>query len=128
MRAFIVIESLTDADVLERLPGTLDRRYPFTLNDGPVELAELDVADEDALAFARILAENLLPTRYYGHLVGGDSMIVAFPHVIALVDRRDAESVARAQQVGALFDIPAVQLQVARMFEVDHPDLDTPSA
>ncbi|TYB45602.1 hypothetical protein [Actinomadura chibensis] len=128
MRAFIVVESLTDTGILDALPGTLDRRYPFTLNNGPVELVEYDVPDDDALPFARTLSENLLPTRYYGHLVGDNTMIVAFPHVIALVDRGDKDSATKAQQVGALFDIPAVQLQVARMFEVDHPDVDTPSA
>jgi len=91
-------------------------------NGHPIEIVEIDVSDENALTVARILAESLLPTRVYAHLLGERLMIVILPGVLAFVHRDDPQSATRAQRIGSLFDIPLAQMQFLEMFDVDHPD------
>jgi hypothetical protein len=123
VRGVVLRESLVDGALPMPMPATVVRRYPYLL-DGrtPVEVIELAVTRDRALAVAMQLAQALLPERFYAHLVDDVCMYVCLPNCLVFVRRGDDNSVRRAQEIGAHFDIPARQMRLGEMFDNDHPD------
>lgn len=130
VRGIVIIESLTDHVLPEELTGCCRRSYRHLLGGQlPVTIAELIVPHEERMAAAMTLAEAMLPEHFYAHLVGDADMLVAFPKCVVSVRRDSPLSIARAQEIGALFAIPVAQMRFAEMFVRDHPDgLDEPEA
>jgi hypothetical protein len=123
MRAIIVMESLKDPGLMKEIPGKEICRYPLPLNDGPVEVVEIDIANDDVLAVCILLADSLLPERYFAQLQDSTRMHVIFPSGIALVRRGDQTSEEIAQKIGSIFGIPRSQMRFLEMFENNHPDV-----
>lgn len=123
MRAIIVIESLKDPGLVKEIPGKEVCRYPLPLNDGPVEVVEFDISNDDVLAVCVLLADGLLSERYFAQLQDSARMHVIFPSGIALVRRGDRASEEIAQTIGSIFGIPRSQMRFLEMFETDHPDV-----
>ncbi|WP_280216671.1 hypothetical protein [Nocardia neocaledoniensis] len=124
MRAIIIVESLRGNAIpaeLASLPRL--KTYDHLLDtDQPITITELAVEDDDSLSVATILARALEPAKYYAHLVGNDALVIAFPHTVVRVERGDADALATAKKVGAIFAIPDDQMRFAEMFDDDHPD------
>ncbi len=128
MRAIVIRESLQDGELPDDLHGMFLKAYPHLLDETTeIEIIELAVAEEHALGVAMGLAAVLLPRLYYAHVLGKDSMYVAFPNCITLVRRDQPETADRAQAIGRLFGIPLSHMRFAEMFEVDHPDAAGPA-
>jgi hypothetical protein len=123
VRGILLREGLVGGAVPMPMPATVVRRYPHLL-DGrtPVEVIELAVTRDRALAVAMQLAQALLPERFYAHLVDDTRMYVCFPNCLVVVRRGDDGSVRQAQEIGARFGIPARQMRFGEMFANDHPD------
>lgn len=123
MRGIVLRESLAGGALPMPMPATVVRRYPYLL-DGrtPVEVIELAVTHERALAVAMQLAQALLPERFYAHLLDDMRMYVCFPNCLVVVHRGDEASIRQAQEIGARFGIPARQMRFGEMFDNDHPD------
>ncbi|MBF9071866.1 hypothetical protein [Streptacidiphilus fuscans] len=123
MRAIVITESLIDGRLPEGLDKLEDRRYPHMLDERtPIEIIELTIPADRTADVGMQLAEALKPKLYYAHLLGEDHMLVAFPCVLARIDRDDPAATALAQTIGAQFDIPAEQMRFQEMFDEDHPD------
>ena len=123
MRAVVIRESLDSGELPTGLSGRLLKSYPHLLDESTeIEIVELEVDEEHALAGDMLLARVLLPRHYYAHVLGEDTMYVAFPNCVSLVGRGEPQTAARAQEIGRLFDIPLSQMRFQEMFDVDHPD------
>ncbi|MFI9640896.1 hypothetical protein ACIG87_12650 [Micromonospora sp. NPDC051925] len=123
MRGLVLMESLTDGRLPMPLPAVVVRRYPHLLGGTlPVQIAELAVTRHRVLAVAMQVAKVLLPKRFYAHFLDDERMYVVFPNCVTVVLRDDPVSADTARAVGALFDIPAVQMRFEEMFVNDHPD------
>ncbi|SEM81464.1 hypothetical protein SAMN05414137_1645 [Streptacidiphilus jiangxiensis] len=129
MRAIVITESLEGRALPAPLAQWEDRRYPHLLDERtPIEIIECAVPAERAAEAALALAKVLLPELYYAHLLDEQRMLVAFPGIVAQIDRGDAAACERAQAVGALFKIPADQMRFLEMFDEDHPDAPAATA
>ena len=123
MRGLVLMESLTDGQLPMPLPAVVVRRYPHLLGGTlPVHIAELAVTRHRVLAVVMQVAQVLLPKRFYAHFLDDERMYVAFPNCVVVIGRDDPASADTARAVGALFDIPAVQMRFEEMFVNDHPD------
>ncbi|MFF6781486.1 hypothetical protein [Streptomyces sp. NPDC012510] len=125
--AVIVTESLKDPALLRKIPGRELKRYMLPLNDGPVEITELDIPRPAAHDACLQLAAALRPEGYYAQLQDAHIMYVVFPHTISVVRRADPTSEAAAQRVGTLFSIPLAQMDFLRMFTTPYPNAPTPT-
>ncbi|UUU33257.1 hypothetical protein JIX56_27240 [Streptomyces sp. CA-210063] len=126
MLAVIVTESLKDPALLRKVPGIELKRYTLPLDDGPVEIIELDIPRQATQEACLQLAAALRPERYYAHLQDAHVMYVVFPHTISVVRRSDPASEAAAQRVGALFSVPLAQMNFLEMFTTTRPGISTP--
>ena len=123
MRGLVLMESLTDGQLPMPLPAVVVRRYRHLLGGTlPVQIAELAVTRNRVLTVAMQVAKALLPKRFYAHFLDGETMYVAFPNCVMVIGRGDPASADTARAVGALFDIPVVQMRFEEMFVNDHPD------
>ena len=119
----IVIES----SLIVELPGTwtnrlLSRRVHRLDGLDDVTVLEYSVEAGTNGQTAIELAERLRAPGYYAHIIGGDTMIVVFPHTIFLLRRGDPETIGRCRAYGRTLVIPDSQMQFERMFDSDHPD------
>lgn len=124
MRAIVILESLRDNTIpaeLDSLKRITTYRHALDV-DQPITITELAVPDNDGLQVAMVLARALEPTKYYAHLVGDGLLLIAFPHAVVRAARGDADALAAAKKVGAVFAIPEDQMRFGEMFDVDHPD------
>lgn len=125
MRAIIIKESLRQSEVPASFPGTLHHQFRHQLDenaDTEITILEYLVPTGQALEAGMLLAENLLTTKYYAHLLDGDHMLIAFPDCLLRLARGDDNGQRQAQAIGALFDIPVSQMRFLEMFDADHPD------
>lgn len=111
MRAVVIMESLVDGILPEEFTELVSRRYGYVL-DGtrPVEIAELTVPRERVPDVSFRLADALLPSSYYAHLLDAESMMVVFPQAIVRIGRGDQRAAANAQAIGARVGIPSRQM------------------
>lgn len=123
MRAVVIRESLKGGDLPTGLRGRFLEAYRHLLDEtSEIEIVELVVDEQEALADAMLLATALLPKYFYAHVLGEDTMYIAFPQCVVLVRRDEPTTAERAQAIGRLFDIPLSQMRFQEMFDVDHPD------
>jgi hypothetical protein len=123
MRGLVLLESLVGGGLPLPMQAVVVRQYPHLLGgDIPVNIAELMVSRDKALAVAMQLARALLPSRFYAHLLDEETMYVVFPDCLAVVSVNSPESAQAARRIGALYGIPAKQMRFIEMFHTDHPD------
>ena len=119
----IVIESSLAIELPQTWKNRLLSRRVHRL-DGldDVTVLEYSVEPRTEGQVAIELAERLRVPGFYAHIIGGDSMIVAFPNTIFLLRRSDHDMIGRCRAYGRTLAIPDSQMQFERMFDSDHPD------
>lgn len=123
MRGIVLRESLVNGALPFPVEATITRRYQHLLGGTiPVEVLELVVPREQSLTVVMLIAEALLPEKFYAHFLDDARMYVAFPCCVVLVRRGDDASIIRAQLIGEQHGIPRNQMRFAEIFEKDHPD------
>jgi hypothetical protein len=122
LRAIVISQSLE-----EPLPvhwsSWVSKEYTHSLSGfGNCDIREFEF--NDAFKFEAVfeLASRLLKSKFYAHILAGESMIVVFPNVICIVDVNKPNTAEVCRNVGRCFGIPDSQMAFEKMFYLDHPD------
>lgn len=123
LRAIVVKESLKSGALPPALCDFPGRSYAHELDrDWPVTIAEFLVPGERVPEVCFHLASELLPKRYYAHLVNDQMLYVVYPDCVIRISASDTAADERARVIGRLYGIPDSQMRFLEMFETDHPD------
>lgn len=123
VRGMIIKESITDLQLLSHPLLTIVERYPMRM-DGKyaIEIVIVDILEEELLTVLSLVSLGLLPMKFYAHFVADDLMYVVYPSTISVVKRGDEESTRQCIEIGAIFDVPASQLPIKKMFNFGHAE------
>lgn len=90
----------------------------------PVHIVMVETSHAHLQQALDIVAQSLLPKKYYAHFVDQNRMYVVFPSTIIVVRRSNGGDELICSAVARLFSVPDSQLPYRKMFEFKHSEDD----
>ena len=123
-RGIVLRQSLQTKVLPEEITRWVADKHAHLLSGkDEVEVLVLLCPCQDLWQLLSTLARQLKPTRYYAHIVSGDTMYVVFSSCIVQLARGDQVMAQRAREIGAVYGVPDVEMKFEQLFEVDHPNV-----